>query len=58
MWPLACVCVCMRVVPEPRGGSQLMYGLCLGAGRDKLPGWWHPGEIKGLGSDIWLPEGI
>lgn len=20
--------------------------------RGKLPGWWHPGEIKGLGFDI------
>lgn len=51
-----CGCACTRVVSEP-GESQLMYRLCLGTGRDKLLGWWHPGEIKGLGFDIWLSEG-
>jgi len=53
---LARVCVCLRVVSEPGEGMADVW--TLGAGGDKLPGWWHPSEVKGLGFDIWLLEGI
>lgn len=39
--------VCIRVISEPRVTANIQT--LVGTGQDKVPGWWHPGEVKGLG---------